>query len=112
MAADGHTVRGFDVDLARAVANVLGYRLSIVAAAPGAIASGLASGDYDLGILLPGASARSATMVRVASARGLPGVAVARGSGMADDVGDALRTLVADGTYRSLLARWGVRARA
>jgi ABC-type amino acid transport substrate-binding protein len=110
MGTDGHTVRGLDVDLARAVANTLGYRLSVVAAAPGAIASGLASGDYDLGILLPGASAQSATMVRVASARALPGIAVAKGSGIADEVGDALRALVSDGTYRSLLAKWGVRA--
>jgi ABC-type amino acid transport substrate-binding protein len=109
---DGHTIRGLDADLARAIGNALGYRTVVVAAAPGTIVPGLASGEYDLGMSLAGTAARSVTVVRLASARELPGIVVAKGSDMAGEVADALRTLVADGTYRSLLARWGVRAGA
>jgi ABC-type amino acid transport substrate-binding protein len=108
--ADGHTVRGLDADLARAVANELGYRVRIEIAPPGTIGSGIGSGDYDLGMSLTGSSGASVTMVRLASAPALPRIAVARGSGMAREVAGALRTLVSDGTYRSLVDKWGLRA--
>jgi polar amino acid transport system substrate-binding protein len=118
-AADGGMVRGVDADLARAIANVLGYRVRIVAASPGAIVPGLGSGEYDLGMSLADTPARERVVdvVTYASARcgagkAPCGVAVAKGSGLTGEVLTALRTIFADGTYDSILARWHARASA
>jgi polar amino acid transport system substrate-binding protein len=63
--SDGESVRGLDADLAGALAAVLGYRLRLVAADPGEILPGLASGRYDLGMSLVDTSAheRSADLL-------------------------------------------------
>jgi ABC-type amino acid transport substrate-binding protein len=115
----GQTVVGVDADLARAIANVLGYRVNVVDASRDAIVHGLVAGEYDLGMSLPDTAARERVvdLVSYRSAGGGAGsapygIAAAKAGGMAAEVLDALRTLVADGTYRSILARWGVQARA
>jgi polar amino acid transport system substrate-binding protein len=50
IAADGHTVVGFDADLAKALGQVLGLRISMINATFDTIIPGLASGKYDLGM--------------------------------------------------------------
>jgi polar amino acid transport system substrate-binding protein len=47
---DGHTVVGLDADLAQALGQVLGLKVSVVNATFATIIPGLASGKYDLGI--------------------------------------------------------------
>jgi len=39
-------------------------------------------------------------------------LAIAKSSGLADELIDALQTVMADGTYDSILARWGAHADA
>lgn len=115
--ADGQ-VRGVDADLARAIGNVLGYRINVVRASPGAIAPGLTSGRYDLGMSVADTAAQEKVVdvVRYRSAgTAVPrayGIAAPKGSELAGEVLGALRTLIADGTYRSLLAGWRVPSRA
>jgi polar amino acid transport system substrate-binding protein len=48
--ADGHTVVGFDADLAKALGQVLGLKVNVINATFATIIPGLASGKYDLGI--------------------------------------------------------------
>src|SRR5262245_30955607 len=60
--ASGPHVRGADVDLARAIANVLGYRVSLVDAAPSTIVPRLASGRYDLGMSVVDTAAKERTV--------------------------------------------------
>src|SRR5262249_16644839 len=40
------------------------------------------------------------------------GIAIPKGSGLAKPVLDALKALMANGTYRSILAKWGIQAGA
>jgi polar amino acid transport system substrate-binding protein len=47
---DGHTVVGLDADLAKALGQVLGLKVSVINATFATIIPGLASGKYDLGI--------------------------------------------------------------
>jgi polar amino acid transport system substrate-binding protein len=210
----GGAVVGLDADLAQALANVIGYRVRVVEASPGAIVPGLVSGEYDVGMpvadtpahervadvvpYLAGtafyATAKSAPVIKtlsslcgrsVAAVRGsaqaaaaaaqsakcraagrpalrlslfasssgaqgalssgrvqlatvnasvaarvvqrsngrfrlagpttggdLQTLAIARSSGLADELLDALQTVMADGTYDSILARWGAHADA
>jgi polar amino acid transport system substrate-binding protein len=56
--SDGQTVLGLDVDIARALANVIGYRLRLVDTPPGAILSGLASGELDAALSFTPSPAR------------------------------------------------------
>jgi len=48
--SDGHTVVGMDADLAKAIGQVLGLKISVVNATFDTIIPGLASGKYDLGM--------------------------------------------------------------
>ena len=50
IASDGHTVIGWDSDLAKALGQVLGLKISVVNATFDTIIPGLASGKYDLGM--------------------------------------------------------------
>ena len=50
IASDGHTVIGWDPDLAKALGQVLGLKVSVVNATFDTIIPGLASGKYDLGM--------------------------------------------------------------
>jgi polar amino acid transport system substrate-binding protein len=50
IAPDGHTVIGWDADLAKALGQVLGLKISMVNATFDTIIPGLASGKYDLGM--------------------------------------------------------------
>ena len=50
IASDGHTVIGWDADLAMALGQVLGLKVSMVNATFDTIIPGLASGKYDLGM--------------------------------------------------------------
>jgi polar amino acid transport system substrate-binding protein len=50
IASDGHTVIGWDADLAKALGQVLGLKVSMVNATFDTIIPGLASGKYDLGM--------------------------------------------------------------
>jgi polar amino acid transport system substrate-binding protein len=50
IAADGHTVIGWDADLAKALGQVLGLKINMVNATFDTIIPGLASGKYDLGM--------------------------------------------------------------
>jgi polar amino acid transport system substrate-binding protein len=50
VATDGHTVIGFDADLAKALGQVLGLKVNVINATFETIIPGLASGKYDLGI--------------------------------------------------------------
>lgn len=50
IASDGHTVIGWDADLAKALGQVLGLKISMVNATFDTIIPGLASGKYDLGM--------------------------------------------------------------
>jgi ABC-type amino acid transport substrate-binding protein len=109
-AASPPHVRGADVDLARAIANVLGYRVSLVGATAGAIVPGLASGEFDLGMSVADTAAREriVDVVTLRPARTPSGIAIPRGSGLTGEVLGALRGLIADGTYRQILAKWGL----
>ena len=40
------------------------------------------------------------------------GIAIPKGNGMAKPLLDALKALMADGTYKAILAKWGVQAGA
>jgi ABC-type amino acid transport substrate-binding protein len=110
--AAGASARGADVDLARAMANVLGYRVSLVGAAPSAIVPGLASGEYDLGMSVVDTAARerSVDVVTLRPVGAPSGVAVPKGTRLTGEVMSALRTLIAEGTYREILAKWGLPA--
>lgn len=109
-------VRGADVELVRAIANALGYRVRIVDASQDAILPGLASGELDLGMSLADTPARERAVdvvtYRSAPGRVLYGIAAPKGSELTGEVIGALRMLVADGTYRGILAKWGVRTGA
>src|SRR5260370_20887011 len=48
IASDGHTVIGWDADLAKALGQVLGLKVTMVNATFDTIIPGLASGKYDL----------------------------------------------------------------
>jgi polar amino acid transport system substrate-binding protein len=50
IASDGHTVIGWDADLAKALGQMLGLKISMVNATFDTIIPGLASGKYDLGM--------------------------------------------------------------
>jgi polar amino acid transport system substrate-binding protein len=50
IASDGHTVIGWDADLAKALGQVLGLKIKMVNATFDTIIPGLASGKYDLGM--------------------------------------------------------------
>lgn len=50
LAADGKTVQGLDVDLARAVLNKLGLKATFQNASFGTIQNGVQSGKYDMGV--------------------------------------------------------------
>jgi polar amino acid transport system substrate-binding protein len=50
IASDGHTVIGWDADLAKALGQVLGLKVTMVNATFDTIIPGLASGKYDLGM--------------------------------------------------------------
>ena len=50
IASDGHTVIGWDADLAKALGQVLGLKISVINATFDTIIPGLASGKYDLGM--------------------------------------------------------------
>jgi polar amino acid transport system substrate-binding protein len=50
IAPDGHTVIGWDADLAKALGQVLGLKINMVNATFDTIIPGLASGKYDLGM--------------------------------------------------------------
>jgi polar amino acid transport system substrate-binding protein len=50
IATDGRTVIGFDADLAKALGEVLGLKISVINATFDTIIPGLASGKYDLGM--------------------------------------------------------------
>jgi polar amino acid transport system substrate-binding protein len=50
IASDGHTVVGWDADLAKALGQVLGLKVTMVNATFDTIIPGLASGKYDLGM--------------------------------------------------------------
>src|ERR1700730_14380611 len=49
-ASDGHTVVGWDVDLAKAIFPLLGLKVKVVNATFATIIPGLTSGKFDLGI--------------------------------------------------------------
>ena len=109
-------VRGADVELARAIANALGYRVSLVDVSQDAIVPGLASGRLDLGLSLVDTPARERAVdvvtYRSNAAKVLYGIASPKGSELGGEVLGALRMLVADGTYRGILAKWGLQTGA
>jgi polar amino acid transport system substrate-binding protein len=88
VAADGHTIQGFDVDLFTAVAAKLGLKAQFVTAPFGTIVQSVQSGKFEVGVssfTLNAAREKQATMVSYFSAGTLWASAAGNPKGVAPD---------------------------